>query len=208
MISILERLGSWTPDVWTAVFTGISTLIVLVGTYIAVRSLVLISHTQQLEAVTRFFEYLGETSLDREFVCSSLPLRIDGTVLPREDIQRARNVVNFLNRVGLMLDNRLLSPTLVMSICHTVIIRCCHVLDDFVQTEERRIGGRYGRRLKLLEKRAQRYHDVRPQHRITQIKLYRPTTGSIVIYQTKHRRHIWGIAQRIYWRAKDLARVY
>ena len=104
-----------------------------------------------------------------------------------------------MNRIGLLIDSKVLNPELVFSICHTVIIRCWFKLEPYITFHEEMLGARYGRRIKKLAKRAQRFHDVRPFQRKKAIKLYDASGRQFIVYQTKQPRGIIGIITRIKW---------
>ncbi len=133
------------PEVWTAIFTAIYTLVVMLGTGIAVQSLRAIRRIQQAEAVNIFFEDLAKTAEDRRFVYQELPHIPIEQELSLEQKQKVENVINYLNRMGFLIDNKMFPAHLVLSICHTMIIRCYHIIELRVKHQESRIGGRYGR---------------------------------------------------------------
>ena len=163
---------------------------------IALHSLSVISKTHQLEALAHFLDRLTDTADDRKFIFEEIIFENDSYVLNKEDEQKLQNVVNFLNQVGLLLDNKLLSSKLVLSLSHTVIIRCCYIVIPYTKHREEMLGGRYGRRLEKLQSRAQRYHDANPKHRNTAIKLPKP---EMIIYKTDIQKGFRGLPQQLNW---------
>jgi len=195
------------PEEWQAVFDALGFFVVLVGTVLALRNLQVIKQTHELEAFNMFVEDLQLSRSDREFVYKyRFPNNIEN--IPTEDLQRIENVVNFLNRIGLLIEQGILPPKFVFGMTHTVIIRLVFKLRPFLVFQEQRIGGRYGRRLLRIEKRAKMYHDVRPQHRRTVIKLYEGQGRSIVVYETEFKSGWAGVFQKINWLVRDLFNIY
>lgn len=196
------------PDEWQAIFAGLSFLTVLVGTILAIRNLQVIRRTHELEAFNMFVKELEASKEDRRFVYFyHFPDHLDD--IPADDFRRIENTVNFINRIGLLVEQDILPPKFVFGMTHTVIIRLAFKLKKFLRLQEQRIGGRYGRRLLRIEKRAKLYHDVRPQHRRTIIKLYSGEEGeSLVVYETEFKNGWAGVIQRICWFVRDLFNLY
>lgn len=204
MIDCLLLLNA---DGWTALFTALGFFVVLIGTIIALKNLVIIRRTHELQAFESFDKELQSSAKDRKFLFQySFPPDI-GTI-PTEDVQRLENVVNLLNRVGLLIENHIIPPRFVFGMTHTVIIRCCYKLKEFLQYQENRIGGRYGRRLFNLDKRAKRYHDIRPIHRKTKIRLLEGSCGSTTIYETARKQGCRGILQQTEWFIRDIFKLF
>lgn len=200
-------LLSLKADDWTALFTAFGFFVVLIGTIIALRNLAIIRRTHELQAFESFIDELQRSAEDRKFLFQySFPPNLNA--IPPIDIQRLENVVNFLNRVGLLLENDILPPRFVFGMTHTVIIRCCYKLRDFLQYQENRIGGRYGRRLLQLAERAKRYHDIRPVHRKTKISIFEGSRGSTVIYETAQNQDWRRIPQQAVWFIKELLNIF
>lgn len=90
-----------------------------------------------------------------------------------------------------------------------MIIRCWYKLENYVNYHEARIGGRYGRRLIRLAARAKNYHDIHPQHRQTKIKIYQGSEKpEVTIYETKIKKGLNGILQRINWNIRRFFGIY
>jgi len=205
-----EWLSSLTPEELTAIFTGISTLIIIIGAIVAIINLRVIAKTQILDSVREFLEELKDTAEDRGFLFNKFNFSSQKPEeIPPETEKRIQNVVNSLNRIGFLLENRLLSSRLVFSICHPMIIKCCHKLKEYVRYRESRVGGRYGRRLDRLDIRAKTFHDANPQHRTSAIKFYPgPGKEPIIIYQTTIKKGLDGLKQKINWNIRRLFSVY
>lgn len=205
---MVELYQSLSPEVWTATFTGISTFVIVIGVIIALVNLRIIANTQHLEAIGEFLKDWADASDDRKFILQDFNFSPENE-LPHETEKKAQNVINCLNRVGLLLDNRLLSSHLVFSICHTQIIRCWYKLEAYVKYHESRIGGRYGRRLEHLFIRAKKYHDISSQHRITKIKIDPGfNKDSFVIYETTIDKGWSGSIQKINWWLRKLFNIF
>lgn len=203
-------LSSLTPEVWTAIFAGIGTSVIVIGTIIALMNLRVISKNQHLASVREFTKDLTETAEDQKFVLQEFNFSLkDPNPLPSEIERKVQNVVDALNRIGLLMENGLLSSKLVFSICHTMIIRLWYKLEPYVQYHEVRIGGRYGRRLARLATRAKRYHDAKPQHRITKIKIDPgPEKEPFIIYETTIKQGLAGVEQKMIWSMKRFFSIY
>lgn len=187
-------------DAWSAIFTGIGVIAGLVfgvpTAWIGLRSLRVMSQTRELESVTRFLEYLDETTDNRRAIMHDIDLSGGCTTFTKEQEQILQSVVNLLNRIGFMMDARLLSPKLLFGMCHTMIIRCCYILEPYVKYHEEKIGGRYGRRLEKLARQAQFYHDAKPDHRVTKIKI---SPSNKVVYETRVPVGFPGLMRRVSW---------
>lgn len=200
-------LLSLKADGWTAIFTALGFFVILIGTIITLRNLAIIRRTHELQAFESFIDELQCCAEDRKFLFQySFPANL--TAIPPSDIQRLENVVNFLNRIGLLLEKNILPPRFVFGMTHTVIIRCCYKLRDFLQYQETRIGGRYGRRLFQLDERAKRYHDIRAVHRKTIISIFEGSRGSTVIYETAQKRGWRRSPQQALWYLKDFLNIF
>ena len=200
-------LLSFNADDWTAFFTALGFFVVLIGTIIALRNLAIIRRTHELQAFESFIDELQSCAEDRKFLFQySFPPNL--AAIPPSDIQRLENVVNFLNRIGLLLENHILPPRFVFGMTHTVIIRCCYKLSDFLKYQETRIGGRYGRRLLQLAARAKRYHDTRAVHRKTKIGIFEGSRGSTVIYETVTKKGWRRLLQQAGWYIKEALNIF
>lgn len=197
-------LGSFTLEDWaaaSAIATGLSALIFATSTLIALRSLWAIVRTHELQSVNQFYEALKQSEADRRFVMQEIDLLDPQKELTREEELRVKNVINFLNKVGMLMDMKLLAQKFVLSLTHTMIIRLCFVLIPFAAAEEKKIGGRYGRRLTSLAHQARIYHDASPNHRITKIKLSKKgLRNGEVIYETRPLLGLRGQLQCGVWR--------
>lgn len=194
------------PDEWTDI---INALVIFIGSIIAVNNLRVIAKMQRLESIREFFKDLADTVEDRKFVIQKFNSSSKKLKLTPGTERKIQNVVNFLNRVGLLLEKGLLSPQLVFGIFYTGIIRCCYKLESYRKYHESRIGGRYGRRIGRLAKRAERYHDSNPQYRVTKIKID-PGSGKepFIVYQTTIEKGLDGIKQKISWIIRRFFRIY
>ena len=188
---------------------NINTLAIIVSTIIAVINLRALIKTQYLESVQELFKYLADTAEDREFVIKEFSFSPEEPKLQPDIKRKVENVINSLNRIGLLLESKLLPPKYVFGICHGQIIRCWYKLKDYAQYKESRIGERYGRRLARLATRAKMYHDINPQHRVTKIKIDPgPGQEPFIVYETTIKKGFGGIKQKICWNIRRLFRLY
>ncbi len=196
-------------EAWTAIFTGANAVILGVGVPIALSTLRLIEKQLCFTSIARFMDELAETAGDREFLFqAAFPKGEDFSNIDPSLEQRARNVINLLNRVALLIEERLLPPRLILSLTHTMIIRCWFQLETYAAYQERKLGGRYARRVKSLDERAKRFHDARPHQRIHEVRLHRKDGTSVLVYKT-HRKHgVAGLAQRVGWGTRYILRWY
>jgi len=194
-------------DSWTLVLTAISTGVVLLGVPIAIYNLRIITRTHHLQSLTKFMDDLSSTEKERLYLHREFDRNGDHSKLDRESENKIKQVINSLNRIGMLIENKVLSPESVLSISHTVIIRCFYMLEPYINYKESEIGGRYGRRIRRLDERAKRFHDIRPHQRITKIKVQNKD-GSYVIYETKIKSGCSGIMQRVVWRIKYILHIY
>lgn len=186
-------------EAWTAIFTGISTLILGVGVPIAISTLRLITKQQYFSSISRFNDELAATECQRRFIYQEFQKKRDYSNIDPLFEQHARDVINFLNRVALLVDERLLPSRLVFSLTHTMIIRCWYQLEGYAAYQQEKLGGRYARRVKRLDERAKTFHDSRPHQRIHEIRLWDKDGTSVVVYKTKRKRGIAGVIQRGAW---------
>lgn len=195
-------------DMLELILSAINTLIILIGVPIAIINLVAITRTHHLQAVSQFMQDLAATADDRRFIYREFCFAESTKPISAEAKTRADNVINFLNRVGLLIENRLLSPEMVLSICHTVIIRCWYKIGDYVRYQESLLGGRYGRRLERLVERAKAFHDIRPHQRWHPVLLDDGSGRPMIIYQTEVENGCGVIKQRFVWFIKRILRIY
>jgi hypothetical protein len=195
-------------EAWTAIFTGISTLILGVGVPIAISTLRLITKQQYFASISRFNDELATTEHQRRFIFQEFQKKGDYPNIDPIFEQQARDVINFLNRVALLVDERLLPPRLVLSLTHTMIIRCWYQLEGYAAYQQEKLGGRYARRVKRLDERAKTFHDARPHQRIHEIRLWGKDGASIVVYKTKIKRGFAGVIQRGVWWARYILAWY
>lgn len=196
-----------TKDTINIILSAVGTGIILIGVPIALYNLQVIRRTHHLQSVTQFMSYLSSTTKDREFIYRKFSFT-EGLMLSEEAKKCAENVINSLNQIGLLIENKLLSPELVLSICHTVIVRCWYKLEAYVKYQERLIGGRYGRRVERLANRAKAFHDIRSHQRCHQLFITDGTGQSKLIYKTSIKGGFSGCWQQIVWFIKRMFHAY
>lgn len=196
------------PDFWTAIFTGISTLAVGIGIILAIRELKEMNRTGKLQSSLTFMEKIRSSRDARERIYKELPSAIDEMGKLKKEIRLdAEEVINSLNELAVLVEDNAIDREMFFSICHTMIIRSWYKLEPYALYHESRIGGRYARRVGWLAQRAKLFHDINPIHRTLVIRL---DVGkeSIPIYQTEVKEGIAGLFQRIVWLIRRRLRIY
>jgi hypothetical protein len=205
-------------DVITVICTVISTTAVAIGVALIIPQLRTIKRTYRLEAILRFLESMKEWRELRKFIYTKFP-EVDRSInlnelekfysrLSEEYHEKAQLAIGHLNDLGLLLEKKIVPKREFFGIYHTTIIRLCHLLIPYARFHEIRIGGRYGRRLERLERRAKLYHDIYPRHRKTIIKLYRGEQESKKIYSTVFYPGLKGVSQRLILLMRRIFQLY
>lgn len=159
----------------------LKTLVVIIGPIIALVNFRVISNSHKLGAIIKFNEDLIQYEDDRRFLYQEFSIN---STLEEKDEKKIRNVINSLNRISMMIDNKLISSNIVFALCHTMIIRCNFKLQDYIKYQQSLLGGRYGKRIIKMAQNAKRYHDCIPEHRRTIIYLY-DNKNRVYVYKTK-----------------------
>lgn len=188
-------------ETWTLWIAAANLVIVIVAALLGLRQLTSLAAESRFNGAIAFQELTRSHEQSVWHVLDEFPVITDVTEIESLDpklLQHARLVVNALNDIGQLVEERMIDQRLYFGLMHGQILRLVFLLEPFLRWEESRIGGRYGRRLLRIANRARRYHDARPIHRTTAITLRRGTTIHEV-YRTRT-RHGWrGVAQRIGW---------
>jgi hypothetical protein len=208
-LGIFDQFSTAEWAALAACATAVSTVALVVGLWIAIGNLRAIVRSHNLEAVTHFYGLLASVADDRRFLTQDIDILDPASTLSPEQDKRVRNVLNFHNKIGMLMDMKLLPQKFVLSLTHTMIIRDCYLLIPYAVAEEKRIGGRYGRRLLPLLRQAQMYHDASPNHRITRIKISKKgLRNGEVIYETRRLKGFAGVCQRTFWSLQRSLRRY
>lgn len=189
-----------------------STLIISLGLVIALYNLRLLIRSQTMQSASQFLDFLESCKSDRHIIYNEFVFDPNHPEeLPQEHREAAERVIDSLNRIAMFIENKLLKPEFVFSLCHTVVIRCWFKLEPYAAYKEQQIGGRYARRVKRLDVRAKSFHDIRPHQRITSIKIQTPQSEKntpIVIYKTNKLTGVSGFFQRLFWRIQYVFKIY
>lgn len=78
------------------------------------------------------------------------------------DRELLRSVVDILNLIGMLVEEKLVPPKLIFSLMSVEILRLTYRLTPFIENETNRIGIPYGQRVLRLRERAALYCSVRP----------------------------------------------
>ena len=97
--------------------------------------------THNLQAVTQFYDSLKESEADRRFIFQAIDLLDPAASMTEHEIVRVRNVVNFFNKIGMLMDMGLMPQKFVLGMTHTLIIRSCFILMPYAASEEAKLGG-------------------------------------------------------------------
>lgn len=160
-----------------------SLIIVTIGIFIAIKNIKIIAKTQKLEVINSFLDELRENESAREFLFKEYKF-VTLDKMDRKSICEVEKVINSLNRICLLLDNKLINAEIILGLCHTMIIRCEYKLRDYIKDKEKAIGGRYGRRIIRLTKKAKNFQDSYKNHRSNPVKIHKIGTNPIIVYKT------------------------
>ena len=120
-------------DTWSLILTAISTLIVFFGVPVALANLRIISRAYRLESLSKFLDELSASEQDRIFLFNEFERKDDYSDLDEASEEKIKNVVNTLNRIAMLIENGVVSPSSVFGICHTLIIRCSYKLELYMK---------------------------------------------------------------------------
>jgi late competence protein required for DNA uptake (superfamily II DNA/RNA helicase) len=168
---------------WDVIISLSSYITILIGIVIAVRNLKIIAKSQKLEVINNFINELKTNEEARKFLFQKFQF----TSLDKmnvKSINEIEKVINSLNRISLLLDNKLVEAEIIFGLCHTMIIRCEYQLKEFIKQKEIAIGGRYGRRITKLTERAKKFHDSKKYHRYNPINIYSLNNNPVEVYKT------------------------
>lgn len=170
------------PEEWNVIISLSSLIVVVFGIVIALKNLSIIAKSQKLEVLDSFINELKANENSRKFLFKKYKFEtIDK--LDENSVNEIEKVINSLNRISLLLDNKLIDSNVIFGLCHTMIIRCEFLLRDYISAKENIIGGRYGMRIIKLTSRAKKFHDTYKYHRSRPINI-NLEKESIKIYET------------------------
>ncbi len=156
---------------WSTIFTGIQTFVIIISIYFALKSLKIMAKTHKLEAIDKFTNEIESFKEDRQFLYTKFNFDSKKTYKDFELI-KVKNVINSINRISMLIDNKIIAEETVFALCHTMIIRCEYKLKPYLEYQESKLGARYGRRIIRLSDKAKRYHTCHKHHRINSIKIF------------------------------------
>jgi hypothetical protein len=164
-------------------FITIATFIlVTVGIIVAIKDLKIIAKSHTLEVLDKFTNELKEHESARKYLFQSFKFESIDKVNEKSKTE-VEKVINSLNRISVLLDNKLIASNIVFALCHTQIIRCEYLLKDYIEAKQTKMGGRYGQRIRKLANRAKKFQDSYKYHRNNPISLIRGKE-SFEIYRT------------------------
>lgn len=158
-------LSQYTPEQLSTFFGGTSTLVVILGTMLAIWNLRIIARASQLAAFDAFERRWEEMKDVRHRVFDTFVF--DPTNPPDLNSptgQEVREVINNINVVGSMVERRMLPARLVLGLCYPDFIRYHYILADYLEHRSAELGLPYGARVERMAARAKRYHELRHFH--------------------------------------------
>jgi hypothetical protein len=205
---MLDWMTAFSAEQWTAFCTFVTTVAVLITTGLVVPQVRSAARSLRLQGTMHFLDEFEEARNELSWVASELPADYTMEGLSEDHRRKIDRVINCLNGIGLLIESGLLDKRLVFGIAHSVFIRCWHVLRRYAESKERLLGTRYGRRLARLDRRAKLYHDLMPDHRVTEVLLPHKSDKPIVIYKTIKAKGFRGLIQRSMWRFRRFFAIY
>lgn len=208
MPQFLSKIDFSTTEGLDLFLTAVNAIVVLVGVAFAVYNLRLIRKQQYFEAFTHFMDDMAATEPHRSLVLTSFPERDNCIAVTDEQRQAAKEVINFLNRTAALIDAGMLPKKVVLSLGHTVFLRCWYKLEPYCSLEEARWGGRYGRRVAKLAGWARNFHDYRAHQRVHAINIVDLAGNAVPVHQTEMAQGWKRRPQLLLWFVKDRLRYY
>ena len=192
-----------------SIATIVASVGIMIGLVIALRELRAMGRAQRFAGIQAFYALLDSTVLARQVVYQLTTSRLEE---PRElspdQSACAEAVVNLLNKIVYLLDQRVVPRDTVFRMCHTMIVRLTYCLTPFILQREQTLGARWGRRVLELGDRARKYHELNPKHRPTPIRLTRPGGSAETIFQVDFEQGLRGRWKNVKRDLKWLLRKY
>ena len=206
----VKLMGQSTFNLWSLIISIITGVIVLTGALIAVRNLRIIANANRLSAYEAFTKRWSDIHAERLWILEEFDFDPDfPPTLDSEIGQKLRKVINGLNEIGLLIDQRILPPRYVLSLCYSDFVRLYYHLQGYLEYRENELGVRYGRRLERMAQRARNYHDARPHNRVHPIRVrVRGSSKYTTIYKTYKKSGIFSIWQRLSWASRRIFGFY
>lgn len=117
--------------------------------------------------------------------------------LSQTQLDVVRHVINRLNDLGEMLEDRFIPKDVFFGKYHLLILRCCHLVEPARRHLEDHIeGGNYGQRLLRLRHRAAIYNDIMPKHRDVGVYIMNQEDRRLIYRSptaTPWRRAMWAL---------------
>lgn len=133
------------------------------------------------------------TALSRDQV-----LALEG--LTADQKQFARYVINRINDLGQLVEDRFLPKDVFFGKHHLLVLRCCSVIEPIRRRVEMDSGGNYGQRILRIRHRATVFNDIYARHREVPVFV---VIGKerVLVYQSPEatilRRLIWMVRRRL-----------
>lgn len=201
-------MSGLSPEMWSVVFGGLSTLAVVIAVILAVPQLVHISRAGRLQSSLAFIQKIRDGRAARAIAFSMFPGEGTMTDSQFEEVrEQMEEAINALNEIGALLEQKTVDKRAFFGYCHSMVIRTWYVVRPFAEYRERCLGGRYGRRVAQLDRRARLFHDVMPQHRATSLRIsWR--SKQMTVYRTTVKPGGAGVLQRVGWGIRRVLKLY
>jgi hypothetical protein len=176
----LSILGLGQPDtIWAAILaiaTAAGSLALILAVYIGRIELRSIGKDREFQAAIEIFRDFVEISEAREFVRSDLPGRLEqarGThahisldTLPDDTLPRVRTVANFFERLGVLVDQNLVSQRLVFDLMSWSVVTCWDCSRPIIHEWRRDATPALYENFELLVELARKWQTHRPTKNI------------------------------------------
>ncbi len=194
-------------DEWFAINVLLSGFL-LIGIYYTYRSLREMSRSQRLSSAQQLFEELKSTEEARLVITKKILTTIDNysdkdqiknydiNKFDNNDKEKIRFIINSINRLGLLMENDILSQKFVFSICYPVLIQSWAMCEAYANDYQILIGVPYARRVERTAKRAKNYFNSISPNQEGKINLVFEKK-TIEIYTTINNSGLKGFFQKI-----------
>jgi hypothetical protein len=125
----VKLMNQSTFNLWSLIISIITGVIVLMGALIAIRNLRIIANANRLSAYEAFTKRWSDIHAERLWILEGFDFNPDSPpTLDSEIGQKLRKVINCLNEIGLLMDQRILPSQYVLGLCYSDFIRCYYHL--------------------------------------------------------------------------------
>lgn len=190
----------------------------LIGIYYTYRSLREMSRSQRLSSAQQLFEELKSTEEARLVITKKILTTIDEN--PKKELkdfdvskfndndkEKIRSIINSINRLGLLMENDILSQKFVFSICYPVLIQSWAMSEAYANEYQKLLAVPYARRVERTAKRAKNYFNSIYPNKEEKINLVFDQR-TVEIYKTINNSGLKGFFQKIKFKKMKLTDNY